>query len=118
MFRSGWVLDGRHPKLQVDGSRKTNLLAHTICNSQVVPVVESPKEEVASEKINMMRGLYFFELEELASIGPKRCSNCNECTRCGDKNYELSKRERRELQMIRRTLFLIRKRGEYTSGIR
>ena len=48
-------------------------------------------------------------MEELPTIGLKICCNCNECTRCGDKNYRLSKRERRELQMIRENMVLDKK---------
>ena len=65
-----------------------------------------PEREVLTEKINLIKGQNFFEMEELATVVPKRCSSCNGCTKCSDKNYELSKRERRELQLIRENMVL------------
>ena len=54
----------------------------------------------------MMKSYNFFEMEELATVVPKRCNNCSSCSKCSDKNYELSKRERRELQAIRDNMIL------------
>ena len=54
----------------------------------------------------------FFEMEELATVGPKRCNNCLDCNKCSDKNYELSKRERRELQAIRDNMILDKENKE------
>lgn len=116
-FGKGWVLDGRHPSVKTKSKGATmSALAHKLCHARVVEVIEHPltvPTEISElEKINYLKKHDFFEMEELATVGPKRCNNCLDCNKCSDKNYELSRRERRELQAIRDNMFLDKENKE------
>ena len=75
-FGKGWVLDGTHPSIETKGRGATmSALAHKVCYARVIEVVELPPASPSNcsefEKFNHVKKCSFFEMEELATVGPK-----------------------------------------------
>ena len=99
-FGTGKLLDGSHELLRsspVLMDQKTFSLSHATLGEcyYVDEQVKVVNHLTARKKFN------FFECEEMAVGQPKRCNDCAACKACSMKGQELSRRDERELRLIK-----------------